>query len=283
MVEKTGFILSAFGDEIDDDVDKQFQVLNSLDIGYLDLRKAWGINVADLSDMQVNNLKLACERYLIKVSCIGSPVGKSLITDDFKSTMDTFERILSIACSLETDKVRIFSFYPPKYEHQEAYIKESVTRLKYMSEIAHNYGITLLMENEKGLMGDTPERCSAILNGVDSENLKFVWDTGNFPHSGVGNSVDRGWPILGEYVSCVQVKDARLSDRKITVAGDGDGQVFELLECLRDSGYYGFLALEPHLKLAGNKGGFSGPNGMSEAAIALRQLIDKSGCDEIKT
>ena len=131
--------------DIDDDVDKQFQVLNSLDIGYLDLRKAWGINVADLSDIQVNNLKLACERYLIKVSCIGSPVGKSLITDDFKSTMDTFERILSIACSLETDKVRIFSFYPPKYEHQEAYIKESVTRLKSMSEIAHNYGITLLM------------------------------------------------------------------------------------------------------------------------------------------
>ena len=89
---------------------------------------------------------------------------------------------MSIARSLETDKVRIFSFYPPKYEHQEAYIKESVTRLKSMSEIAHNYGITLLMENEKGLMGDTPERCSAILNGVDSENLKFVWDTGNFPH-----------------------------------------------------------------------------------------------------
>ena len=57
MVEKTGFILSAFGDEIDDDVDKQFQVLNSLDIGYLDLRKAWGIYVADLSDIQVDNLK----------------------------------------------------------------------------------------------------------------------------------------------------------------------------------------------------------------------------------
>ena len=283
MEEKSGFILSAFGDEIDDDVDKQFKVLNSLNIGYLDLRKAWGTNVADLSDSQVNNLKLDCERYLIKVSCIGSPVGKSLITDDLKSTIDTFERILSIAVSLGTDKVRIFSFYPPEYEHQDAYIKESVTRLKAMAGIACNYGITLLMENEKGLMGDTPERCSAILNGVGSENLKFVWDTGNFPHSGVGNSVDRGWPILSEYVNCVQVKDARLSDRKITVAGDGDGQVLELLERLRDSGYRGFLALEPHLKFAGNRGGFSGPTCMSEATSALRNLIDKAGCAEIKT
>ena len=51
MREKSGFILSAFGDEIDDGVDKQFKVLNSLNIGYLDLRKAWGTNVADLSDI----------------------------------------------------------------------------------------------------------------------------------------------------------------------------------------------------------------------------------------
>mgnify|MGYP001281508833 CR=1 FL=1 len=283
MKKKSGFILSAFGDEIDDDVDKQFQVLNSLNIGYLDLRKAWGTNVADLSDSQVNNLKLACDRYLIKVSCIGSPVGKALITNDFKLTIDIFERILSIAGSLGTDKVRIFSFYPPAYEHQDSYIKKSVTLLKTMSEIARNHSITLLMENEKGLIGDTPERCSAILNGVGSENLKFVWDTGNFPYSGIGNSVDIGWPMLSEYVHCVQIKDARLSDRKIMIAGDGDGQVFELLERLRDSGYRGFLALEPHLKLAGNRGGFSGPAGMSKATSALRNLIDKAGCDEIKT
>ena len=38
MKKKSGFILSAFGDEIDDDVDKQFQVLNSLNIGYLDVK-----------------------------------------------------------------------------------------------------------------------------------------------------------------------------------------------------------------------------------------------------
>ena len=59
MKNKSAFILSAFGDEIDDDVEKQFQVLNELDIYYLDLRKAWGINVTDLNDRQVEDLKLA--------------------------------------------------------------------------------------------------------------------------------------------------------------------------------------------------------------------------------
>ena len=101
MVEKkSAFVLSAFGDEIDDDIEKQFQVLNELDICYLDLRKAWGINVADLDDRQIQDLKLACRKYSIKISCIASPVGKSLITDNLDETKATLKRILDIAVLL---------------------------------------------------------------------------------------------------------------------------------------------------------------------------------------
>ena len=68
----------------------------------------------------------------------------------------------------------------------------------------------------------------------------------------------------------VQVKDALVADQTITVAGEGDGQIPELLANLRDAGYRGFLALEPHLKVAGKRGGFSGAEGMARAATALR-------------
>ena len=280
--KKSTFVLSAFGDEIDDDIEKQFQVLNELDICYLDLRKAWGINVADLDDRQIQDLKLACRKYSIKISCIGSPVGKSLITDNLDETKATLKRILDIAVLLETDKVRIFSFYPPQNQHQDKYIEQSVQRLKSMADLAKTYGIILIMENENGLVGDTPERCRKILDNVGSNNLRFVWDTGNFPHSGVENSVDIGWPILSDYVECVQIKDARLSDRKITVAGEGDGQILKLLQFLRDHGYHGFLALEPHLKLTGQRGGFSGPGGMLNATKALRDIMNQAGCIETK-
>ena len=47
------FTLSAFGDEIADDVDEQLRVLNELDIRYLELRRAWGTNVLELSDGEV--------------------------------------------------------------------------------------------------------------------------------------------------------------------------------------------------------------------------------------
>ena len=47
------FTLSAFGDEIDADLDTQLRVMSELRIGFLELRAAWGTNVSDLDDRQV--------------------------------------------------------------------------------------------------------------------------------------------------------------------------------------------------------------------------------------
>ena len=274
------FTLSAFGDEIADDVDEQLRVLNELDIRYLELRRAWGTNVLELSDDEVSRLADRCEAHSISVSCIGSPVGKSPIGQPIGEVVSDLERILDVAQMLGTDRVRIFSFYPEAEGQQDACVDESISRLGAMAKAAAERDAVLLLENEGGLIGDTPERCRAIVEGVDSPSLRFVWDTGNFPHSGVERAVDRGWPLLAEYTVYVQVKDALVSDQTITVAGEGDGQIPELLANLRDAGYRGFLALEPHLKVAGKRGGFSGAEGMKRAAGALRTLIAESGVVE---
>ena len=277
------FTLSAFGDEIADDVDAQLAVLGELGIGWLELRKAWGTNVLQLSDGQVADLSKACSRHSIKVSCIGSPIGKSRITEPIAPVLSDLSRILDNAEALGSGLVRVFSFYPPEGADQADYVGESIARLTQMAEMAEARGLTLLLENEGGLVGDIPERCLALVEGVDRASLQFVWDTGNFPHSGVSHAFDRGWPLLGDHVACVQVKDAIVADSTITVAGDGDGQIPELLSALRESEYRGFLALEPHLKVAGQRGGFSGPDGMRRAAAALRGLMAAAGCEETAT
>ena len=46
------FTLSAFGDEIDADLDTQLRVMGELRIGFLELHAAWGTNVSDLDDRQ---------------------------------------------------------------------------------------------------------------------------------------------------------------------------------------------------------------------------------------
>ena len=274
------FTLSAFGDEIADDVDEQLEVLNELGIRYLELRRAWGTNVLELGDGQVSRLIDRCEAHSVRVSCIGSPVGKSPIGQPIGEVVDDLERILDIAKLLGTDRIRVFSFYPEAEGQQAACVGESIARLEVMARAAGERDAVLLLENEGGLVGDVPERCRAIVEGVDSPSLRFVWDTGNFPHSGVERAVERGWPLLAEYTEYVQVKDALISDQTITVAGEGDGQVGELLTNLRDAGYKGFLALEPHLKIAGPRGGFSGAEGMRRAAVALRGLMVENGCSE---
>ena len=219
------FTLSAFGDEIDADVDEQLRVLNELDIGYLELRSVWGTNVLDLSDEQVNRLAERCEAHSVRVSCIGSPIGKSQIGDPLEKVVVDLRRILDIAEMVSTDRVRVFSFYPEVEGQQAGLVGESISRLSVMAEVAGERNVMLMLENEGGLVGDTPERCHAIVDGVGSPNLRYVWDTGNYPQMGFERSVEIGWSLLAEYTVCVQVKDCRISDGTITVAGEGDGQV----------------------------------------------------------
>jgi sugar phosphate isomerase/epimerase len=138
----------------------------------------------------------------------------------------------------------------------------------------------LLLENEKDIVGDTPERCQAILGAINSQHLRFAWDPANFVQVGVTRPMDQGWPLLGDDVGYVHVKDALATDGRVCAAGEGDGQVRELLLALRRSHYQGFLALEPHLAIAGRSGGFSGPEGMRYAVSRLRQLMSQAGCVE---
>ena len=280
----SAFTLAAFGDEIDADLDAQLALLAALRIGYLELRSAWGTNVLMLDDSQVAAVKAACQRSSVAVSCIGSPVGKTPITDPLEKTLENLERIFEVAEVVGTERVRIFSFYPPDEggdARPERYLDEAISRLSDMARVAGNRGMLLLLENERGVVGDTPERCRSILEGVDSPHLRFVWDTANFVVVGVDRPTERGWPLLSPYLSHVQVKDALLSDGAIKPPGEGDGQVGELLARLRDSGYRGVLALEPHLAVAGRSGGFSGPDGMRLATKALRKLMADHGCVEV--
>ncbi len=279
----TTFTLSAFGDEIADDLQDQLQVLHALQIGYLELRGAWGKNVLHLDDDEAATVRRMCAEYGIAVSCIGSPVGKSPITDPLEREMSNLSRIFQVAEAVGTRQVRVFSFYPPDTRsnaHYDEYVAEATARLSRLTDLARRAGFTLLLENEKEIVGDTPERCYAILSAIDSPHLRFVWDPANFVQVGVAQLMERGWPLLGAYVAHVHVKDARLADGSVRAAGEGDGQVGSLLSALRDRGYHGFLALEPHLVIAGRSGGFSGAGGMAHAVTALRRLMADLDCVE---
>jgi 3-dehydroshikimate dehydratase len=72
------------------------------------------------------------------------------------------------------------------------------------------------------------------------------------------------------------VKDAR-SDGSVVPAGEGVADFPELLQRLQADGYDGFLSLEPHLALAAQYRGFSGPDLFRRASQALQQMLQAIG------
>jgi len=279
------FTLSAFGDEIADGLDEQLRVLCELDIRYLDLRAAWGINVLRLDTEQLTVVARRCAERGVGVACIGSPIGKSPIVAELDQELENLARAFQAAERLGTRRIRIFSFYPPDTStnaHYGDYVELAATRLARLAEMARRDGFELLLENEKGIVGDTPERCQALLAHAGSTALRFLWDPANFVQVGVTAPMTQGWPLLKDKIGYVHIKDARATDGGVTPAGEGDGQVAELLGALRDAGYHGFLSLEPHLAIAGHSSGFSGTEGMARAASALRTLMAEADCIETK-
>jgi hypothetical protein len=94
---RASFALSAFGDEIVIDFERQLQCLRNLNDGWLDLRAAWGVGVLQLDDEMVARAYQLCHQYGIKIACIGSPVGKSPILDPLEVELAHLERIFHIA------------------------------------------------------------------------------------------------------------------------------------------------------------------------------------------
>lgn len=279
---QSSFRLSAFGDEIDDELSVQLEVLRKLEVGWLELRGVWGKNVLALSDAEVARVKQDCAAAGIGISAIGSPVGKSPITDAWDAEAANLGRIIAIAKMLNVGLIRVFSFFPDADATAESNLAESATRLRAMVAMAESADIQLVLENERGIVGDTVAACADLLARVDSPRLGFAWDPGNFVHVGEPHAVDDGWAALGPVTRHVHVKDLVAATGEIVPAGEGDGQMGELLRRLADRGYDGMLALEPHLAVAGPRSGFSGPDGMARAAAALRGLMAEIGLEEVR-
>ena len=85
------------------------------------------------------------------------------------------------------------------------------------------------------------------------------------------------WPLLKPYTVHIHVKDAVLKDKKIVPAGQGDGDIGEILKDFYASGYRGFLTLEPHLGVAGQFSGFTGPKLFKAATDALKDVCRQNG------
>jgi sugar phosphate isomerase/epimerase len=88
---------------------------------------------------------------------------------------------------------------------------------------------------------------------------------------------DAGYEQLRPYIAYVHVKDAKLDGGGVVPAGEGDGQVRQTVRALRDSGFDGFFSMEPHLAVAGEFSGFSGPDLFRLAVQRFTAILAEEG------
>lgn len=268
--------LSGFVDEISTDFETQCSVAAGLGLKYVEVRSAWGVNILDLDEAQLATVQETLGRHGLKVSSIGSPIGKIRVDEPFPPHLERMRHAAEVAKTLGAPYIRLFSFFIPKGDDPKDHRDEVLFRMRAIAEVGEAAGVVLVHENEKEIYGDTPERCLDIIESVGSPHLRVAWDPANFVQVGV-RPFTEGYAALRPHLEYMQVKDARAADGSVTVAGDGDGQLVETIRALREDGFDGFFSLEPHLGDVHALGGFSGPELFTRAHTAFTGLLKTEG------
>ena len=247
-------MLSAFADEYADSTEEQLQALKDFGIGHIEVRHLNGKNISVLTEAEVKKAKKQLDAYGIRVSALGSPLGKIKLDGDLDAHLETARGVFEAANILETKFIRMFSFYAPDGKNITDMKGEVLSGLERLVTLAREYGVVLCHENEAAIYGDIPERCLELLTHFGGE-LKCVFDMGNFVLEGVKPYPD-AYEMLREYIAYFHIKDA-LYEGAIVPAGKGEAQIKTVLEAHKAySENDFFVSIEPHLQT------FSGLNAL---------------------
>lgn len=249
MIDK--IVISGFADEIHPELDRQLEVLKRLGMDHICLRAADGKGIAEftLEEFQ-QKVQLRLEQAGVKVSSLGSPIGKIGIDDDeaYAKQLQQLETLCQICQSCGCRYIRMFSFWMPKEQNPNDYTDKVLEKLAGFAKVAEKYDVILIHENEKDIYGDTAARCKVILDRLASPHFKAAFDFANFVQC--GEDPEQCWELLKDQVVYIHIKDAVRGNNENVLCGTGDGKIPQLLKrIIRQDGYQGFLTLEPHLVL----------------------------------
>jgi sugar phosphate isomerase/epimerase len=241
-------LISGFADEISSDFSKQIQELNKLGIDYMSIRGVDGRNIGDYTLEEIRtNIQPRLEAGKIKISSIGSPIGKIDVEDEeaFEQQKIMLVRLCQACKFFECDYIRIFSFFIPQGKNPDEFKEVVIRKMQEFVTIAEEYDVVLLHENEKDIYGDIGRRCKDLLDAIDSPNFKGIFDFANFVQCQEDTRIC--YELLKDDTVYIHIKDAVYTDGDNVLCGTGDGKIQELLADFIAEGYEGFLTLEPHL------------------------------------
>ena len=269
---------SAFADEVSQDFGEQLRYLSKEAVNFIEIRFVNGKNIMDLDESELQSVKKMLKTHGVKVSAIGSPIGKVSLTKPFKEHLELFRHAVHLAEYLDTRMIRIFSYYAPDGGHIDEFGDEVLDRMNQKIALLKGKDIIMVHENESHIYGHSAKNCVELASRVNSPHFRLAYDPANFVWGeDIVNNMQACWPLMKPWVIHVHIKDWKMGHKDIgSMPGEGDGQIPELLEALAGINYTGFLTMEPHLRSGGQFGGDTGPELFSKALDKTRQLCDQA-------
>ena len=271
--------MSAFADEVVDDFRGQVEFLAKEKVGYIEPRFVNKKNLMDLNQTELAEVRKLIRDHGLKVSAIGSPIGKVRLDEPFKPHLDRFKHAVELAQYLGTPFIRMFSYYAPEGKNIDDYRHQVMDRMVAKVEALAGTDVVMVHENEANIYGHSATNCVDLVKEIDSPKLRLVYDPANFVWAEkITNNVEVCWPLMKPHVVHIHIKDWKLGAKEVgSMPGQGDGQIKELLAELAAMKYQGCVTMEPHLQAGGQFGGSTGPELFSQAIAAVRNLAGEVG------
>jgi sugar phosphate isomerase/epimerase len=271
--------ISAFADEVVDDFRGQVEFLAKEKVGFIEPRFVNKKNLMDLSQKELAEVRKLIRDHGLKVSAIGSPIGKVRLDQPFKPHLDKFKHAVELAQYLQTPFIRMFSYYAPEGKNIDDYRSQVMDRMVAKVEALAGTDVIMVHENEAHIYGHSAANCVDLAKELDSPKLRLAYDPANFVWGEkITNNVEACWPLMKPYVVHIHIKDWKLGAQDVgSLPGQGDGQIKELLAELAAMKYQGCVTMEPHLQAGGQFGGSTGPELFSQAIAAVRSLASEVG------
>ncbi|MDA1142735.1 MAG: sugar phosphate isomerase/epimerase [Planctomycetota bacterium] len=246
-VQFTGFV-----DEAGKTLDEQIAVTKRLGWNAIETRNVEGKNVCDFTDDEFWAAWEKLQANGIGIAGFGSQIanwGRPIDTD-FQIDIEELNRNIPRMHKVGAKIIRIMS-YPNRKEDplsEAAWKKEVFRRLKELARIAADGGIILGHENCNGYAGIGPAQSLEMLEAVDNDALKLIFDTGN--RHGVESLKDFYEQVKGHVIH-VHVKATKPIDGGRACCypdEDEEGTPQAVFDDLLANGYEGWISIEPHMK-----------------------------------
>lgn len=165
-------------------------------------------------------------------------------TEKRNSNLDTVKKYIDMAQALDCPFVRVF---PNKFpaEKTKAFALDTIREnLTILGDYCKGSQVKVLLDTHSDLVWADDIR--EVMAPLDKQHTGIIWDFFNM-HAQTGESPEKMYATLGEFIQLVQLKDGFFNDDRTfsyTQTGEGEVPISKILGVLDKANYDGYISFE---------------------------------------